>query len=193
MPTDTFNLIDLIDPKLSAIAKIEDLGDGLLRIPFAPRTDLPKAERERFRGVTSGSLVLNRKRHFRLETAEIRYDPKYSQISVVRLTYDAASNREYLLKGIESDTKFFLEVKGERISMTAKSEYDVDCRHNFDFDAQQFYISHYGLPEVVGITPPKKSTPIYVWLLAAAAAFGVFSLILRWFVKRRSATAPIKV
>lgn len=49
-----------------------------------------------------------------------------------------------------------------------------------------FYLSHYGLPEPPGITPPSRPTPTYVWLLLAAGGFGVITLACRWLLKRRS-------
>lgn len=57
-------------------------------------------------------------------------------------------------------------------------------------DKTPFYLSHYGLPEPLGITPPSRPAPTYVWLLLAAGGFGVITLACRWLLKRRSKALP---
>lgn len=190
-PTNTFNVMDFIDSRISVVTGIDDIGNGLLKITFAPRAGLSKGDAEKFGGVTSGILFLNSKWHFRLESAELRFDPAYSQTSTMRFKYSDVLGDEHLLTEIIDDTTFIRP--GDKVSMTARCEYEYDCRYNIEYDPRQFYISHYGLPEVVDISPPTTKTPRYIWLLLVAVALGIISLLLRWFtVKRRATVAPIK-
>ena len=159
----------------------------MLRIPFRPRVGLALDEKEKFRSVTSGALILNRDRHYRLESAEVQFDPQLSQTTTIRLRYEAAPDKEYFLKGLDSDTKF---IGRDKVPAIARSVMDYECHHNIEYDPQQFYISHYGLPEVLGIEPPKKQSPRYVWFLMGAAAFAVMAVLLRWYVKHRQRSAP---
>ena len=141
------------------------------------------------RSVTGGTLILNREKNYRLESAEIQLDQSdYTQTD--RLTYEAPPKAEYLLKGVESESKWIR--KHDQVPMAGRQVWEFECRHNIEVDPREFYMSHYGLPEPVGVTAPKKRTPLYVWLLAGAAVLAVLSLLLRWFVRRRSggASAP---
>jgi hypothetical protein len=54
---------------------------------------------------------------------------------------------------------------------------------------EELRLYHYGLPDPVGVELPPRRTPIYVWILAAAAGFGVLALLFRWLMRRRQAAA----
>ncbi len=155
-PTDTFSISDLIDPKISDITKIEPLAGGLIRIAFGLRADLTPGEQEKFRGVISGSLTLNGDHHYRLESAEFRFDPLFFQLTTIQLSYDKSPHKDYFLKRIDSDATF---IGRDKIPATAKSVVEYKCHHNIFCDPRAFYVSHYGLPEVKGIQPPKKRLP----------------------------------
>ena len=67
----------------------------------------------------------------------------------------------------------------------------IDANYNGREQNHLFYLSHYGLPEPPGVTPPSRPTPNYVWLLIVAGGFGVLALGCRWLLKRRAkATLP---
>lgn len=53
-------------------------------------------------------------------------------------------------------------------------------------DEREFYLSHYGLPEPFGTTPPKTPTRTYLWLLIAGGGFVLLSLLCRWLLVRRA-------
>jgi hypothetical protein len=181
-PIRTFFIPDLLDPKLSRVPKIEELGEGLMRISFRVRTDLVASQREKARGVTAGTLVVNRNKHYRLESAEIQLDPELSYVGTYRFTYESPPHAEYLLKGMESESKWIRN----QVPMSGKQVWEYECRHNIEVDPREFYMSHYGLPEPLGVTPPTKATPRYVWFLVGAAGLAVLSLLFRWLAKRRS-------
>jgi hypothetical protein len=48
---------------------------------------------------------------------------------------------------------------------------------------QDFYISAFGLPEPVGVVPPRR-TPVYVWLLVAAGVLLTLGIFFRWLARR---------
>jgi len=48
---------------------------------------------------------------------------------------------------------------------------------------QDFYMSAFGLPEPVGVVPPRR-TPVYVWLLAAAGVLLTLGIFFRWLARR---------
>ncbi len=186
-PTDTFNIIDFIDPTISQIDNIEQLNGDLINIKFRPRDGLANSDKNKFRGVTSGSIILNRNLHFRLESAKFNYDPQFSQSSTVQLYYQQAVGKQYFLKGLDSVTSY---IRRDKLSATSKIVMEYECQQNTEYDPRIFYISHYGLPEVLGIDPPKRPTPRYVWFLACAAAFAVIAFLLRWYVRFRQRATP---
>ena len=51
-------------------------------------------------------------------------------------------------------------------------------------DHAEFYLSHYGIPEPVGVVPPSKRTPRYLWLLVAAESFAILAILFRWLARR---------
>jgi hypothetical protein len=50
---------------------------------------------------------------------------------------------------------------------------------------RQYYLSHYGLPEPVGVTAPKKAAPLFMWLLVAAAVAVILAISFRFLAKGR--------
>lgn len=57
--------------------------------------------------------------------------------------------------------------------------------------ADEFRLSHYGLPEPVGVAPPPKSAaPVYWWVLAAAGVFAAAALVLYRLARGRTLTQP---
>ncbi|MBA2225989.1 MAG: hypothetical protein N3E46_00755 [Gemmataceae bacterium] len=48
---------------------------------------------------------------------------------------------------------------------------------------EHFYMSHYGLPEPVGVVWERR-TPVYVWLLVAAGVLLTLALVFRWLARR---------
>jgi hypothetical protein len=53
-----------------------------------------------------------------------------------------------------------------------------------------YSLTAYGFPEPEGVVW-KKPIPLYVWLLAGAAAFALIALVCRWLLRRRSKSAPV--
>jgi len=55
-----------------------------------------------------------------------------------------------------------------------------------DVSEKEFSLSAYGLPEPEGVVWAKPATPLYLWLLLAAAILGVLAVALRIMYRRRS-------
>jgi hypothetical protein len=49
----------------------------------------------------------------------------------------------------------------------------------------EFRLSAFGLPEPVETTPQKKTVPIYIWFLVAAASSAVFAAVFRYLARRK--------
>jgi hypothetical protein len=75
---------------------------------------------------------------------------------------------------------------GDPLEIHDETHYQIDPR--IDPPETEFTLSAFGLPEPVGVTW-EKPTPIYVWLILAAAGFGVLALLFRWLMRRRQAAA----
>lgn len=73
-------------------------------------------------------------------------------------------------------------------SMETSAETDFDIDPTADLPESEFTLSHYGLPEPVGVEW-KKPTPRYLWFLVAAGAFVALAVGFRYLARRRAATA----
>jgi len=84
-----------------------------------------------------------------------------------------------LLERIEQTSRF-----GDRYQVTVVISTDsVELR---DVSEKEFSLSAYGLPEPEGVVWAKPATPLYLWLLLAAAILGVLAVALRIMYRRRS-------
>jgi hypothetical protein len=61
---------------------------------------------------------------------------------------------------------------------------EYELRVDESVSDSEFTLSAFGLPEPVGVVWEKK-TPVYVWLLVAAAVLGMLALFFRWLAQRR--------
>ncbi len=55
----------------------------------------------------------------------------------------------------------------------------------------EFYLTHYGLPEPVGISAPHKPFPLYIWLLSGATVLALIAVLCRWLLQRRTRAAVV--
>ena len=126
--------------------------------------------------------------HFRFEHAASGKQKAHSDELVATFEYeqDSSGVLPRLRKAI-FDTPPHTDGRGERLNYKEEVTYSV--RYDESIDPRTFYLSHYGLPEPPGITPPSRPTPTYVWLLIAAGGFGVITLACRWLLKRRAKVA----
>jgi hypothetical protein len=82
--------------------------------------------------------------------------------------------------------------KFEGKNLKTRLVYEFEPRLSGDADPREFTLSHYGLPEPVGIAPPPKPWPRYVWFLIAAGGLAAIALLSRWVLalRRRSRPSP---
>jgi hypothetical protein len=79
-----------------------------------------------------------------------------------------------------------------RYYQTGSRSNGTNFREEFTYDwsvparplpESEFTLSHYGLPEPVGVVWEKR-TPVYVWLLVAAGALLTLGIFFRWLARR---------
>jgi hypothetical protein len=66
---------------------------------------------------------------------------------------------------------------------------------NYTYDSgpsdEEFRLSHYGLPEPMGVKPPAPPPRTWLWLLVAALAAAALAILFTWLKRRRNrATSP---
>jgi hypothetical protein len=93
-----------------------------------------------------------------------------------------------VLRVIDTQKVNIQALPGEPLTRRTRT-INVDAKYNGPEQKHLFYLSHYGLPEPHGVTPPSPPTPNYVWLLLAAGGFAVLAVGTRWLLKRRARAA----
>jgi hypothetical protein len=78
---------------------------------------------------------------------------------------------------------------GKRKTLQLRQEIELTPATNWD--ESQFYLSHYGLPEPVGIKPPSR-TPLWVWLAVVAVALLALYVAFRLLASRTATSPPVK-
>lgn len=64
---------------------------------------------------------------------------------------------------------------------------ELNPRFSSDVSPSEFLLTHYNLPEPVGVEPPpSKSTPLAIWFLVAAGVLAVVAMSCRWLLRRRT-------
>lgn len=77
-----------------------------------------------------------------------------------------------------------LQVEGKGKSWNRRIFHVTDVEYNGDIKDYEFRLSHYGLPEPMGVAW-KKPTPTYVWFLAGAVVLFAVALGFRFLARRR--------
>ncbi len=116
----------------------------------------------------------------------------------VALTLTVDPAKYYCVKGFRfapsmGDRKDveFVRVIGERgrlvctrteLKQISKGFHEVEEFQDYDFTHpipdSEYYLSHYGLPEPVGLAAPVKVTPTFVWLIVGAAVAATLAIVL---------------
>lgn len=139
---------------------------------------------EQVAGILSGVIVFDRAHDYRVlsyqysrefsisssfgeivERGEFEYETKGDSIPK-RLTIERPMVGSKTKKGIAREVSVYHLQRGVRIS------------------DDEYRLSHYGLPEPIGVEW-KRSTPVYVWLLAGAAGLFAIAVAFRLAVRRR--------
>lgn len=160
----------------------ESRQDGLVRADFqlkAAFSDDPSDKPEAF----SGYMILDPATHYliteALITREILRDPGGSK--QVKLSRTIVRTDDMLTAGsIAYDT-----LDGKSFEACRYSGYRFE-----DTDPNEFRVSHFGIPEPVGVTW-EKPTPRYVWFLLGAGGFAALMLVFRYLARRRATTSPV--
>lgn len=197
--TDLYHLIT--DPRFKPI-RVEDTGTEADRLHFViDRTvTLPEGFRPSpingIQWVQAGFFDIDRSEYalltgFRFQLEVGKGDKQYRYDEIGMFEYAPKGRSQFpILRKVVIETPPF-KLPGGSLSCLL-NEATVEVEYNKPVDNQQFWLTHYGLPEPEGVTPPKKPIPLYVWLLSAAAGLGLIALVCRWLLHRRSAkTVPV--
>lgn len=152
------------------------LADATLQIHFRTSSPLVTGQRP----LRLGVVQLDARHQWRVVGYEYRREAEQFT-ATVRLRYKSGAD------GIDFIESWKQETVAPHGKTTLAANYD---EFRLTTDRAQFYLSHYGLPEPPGVTPPSRPTPTYVWLLLAAVGFGGITLGCRWLLKRRAKSVP---
>ncbi|MBA4065816.1 MAG: hypothetical protein C0501_19275 [Isosphaera sp.] len=134
-------------------------------------------------------------------TSGVLFTDRSRSSVVIRSTVRGGSNSpgarpwvvEMKQRELEPGTGRNNTLRCRRIEFTASNVGEPIGQHEvYDFSDysdelppdEEFTLSHYGLPEPVGVEP-KKGIPNYVWFLIGAAVFAVLAFLLRHVARRR--------
>ncbi|MCX7700567.1 MAG: hypothetical protein N2039_06785 [Gemmataceae bacterium] len=107
-------------------------------------------------------------------------------IEETEITYDRAGDG--LLRFSKMSHWWRFSKDGQRIGKPSVEAVVEEFERLEAIDEAQSRLSYYGLPEPADVIW-EKPTPMYVWLLLAAAVCAVLAFTLRWWVKRRQRQA----
>jgi hypothetical protein len=164
-----------------------DSGEHVLRIEFAhneaKRTKLGK---DVVIVVTSGHIDVDPAKRYRVTGYRFAYKTKQSEGTETGAFRYADKNTLPLLVEASIEKP---NVKSSAFGTgNFRETYSYKIEYNCEVPDREFRLSNYGLPEPVGVTW-RKPTPTYIWLLAAAGICGALAIGLRYFVRRRVASA----
>ncbi|MEO2087890.1 MAG: hypothetical protein ABGY75_00105, partial [Gemmataceae bacterium] len=193
---DLFRLMS--DPRFKPI-RVEDMGGGIDRLHFIIDRTIPLPADFRpspttgIKSIQTGYFDIERSEHailigFRIQLEEGKGDKQYRYEWIGTYEYAPPGRSRFpILRKVIIETPPFKLPNGSQ--SCSLEEATVEVEYNKPVDNQQFWLTHYGLPEPEGVTPPRKPIPLYVWLLAGAAGFGLIALVCRWLLRRRAAKA----
>lgn len=192
--TDLYRLMS--DPRFKP-TQVEDTGSGWDRLHFVIDRTVPLPEGFRsspssgINSIQAGFLDIDRSEHgllngfrFQLEDGKGDKRSSFEQIGTFEYAHNGRSQFPLLRKVVIETPPFKLFNGSQSCSLEVAT---VEVEYNKAVDNQVFWLTHYGLPEPEGVTPPKKPIPLYVWLLSGAVGLGLIALVCRWLLRRRSA------
>ena len=176
----------LASPGLTNL-RLERPSAGVIRLRFtceegqvaSPGSEVPVT------GIRSGYLDIEEGEPYRVLKYEFHRVTKFSRcVEVGTLEYAGQQEDFPILRKQVVDRQYTWSKFGVRGGREVIS-YDVS--YNQAIPDEQFRLSHYGLPEPVGVEW-ERGTPVYVWLFLAAGVLGLLALGLRWLAHRRRTT-----
>jgi hypothetical protein len=187
----------MADPRFKP-TRIEDTGAEVDRLHFVIDRTVPLPQGFRpssssgIQWIQVGYFDINRSEHrlpvglrFQLEDGKDDKRTRYERTGTFE--YATAGRSKFpILRKVVIETPPYKLSNGSQACVLEEATYEVE--YNKAVDNQQFWLTHYGLPEPEGVTPPKKPIPLYVWLLSGAGGFALIAVVCRWLLRRRTKT-----
>jgi hypothetical protein len=151
--------------------------------------ELSEDEERRLNSAQSGYFDIDTTKHNVITGAKLNRRGRYGDYSLLLSLEYEANTPVPVVKRSVCDIPALGRPDGTKVHQVHESEFSP-----FDADPATFWLSYYGLPEPVGVTPPARRTPLYVWLFISAAILLAVAIGCR-YVRRRmrarsSGTAP---
>lgn len=170
-------LADWMNNPLVTLIRAERPGGTIIRLHFVRSAGGdPVSE-----SIRAGYIDFDEARHHCVVGSSIAMKSKFSEwIETCTCEYASGAGIPVLSKAVFESPDIRSEKFGNHGSREVRS---YDIAYNLDIPDDEFWLSHYGLPEPIGVIR-EKGTPRYVWFLVAAALFVLLAIILRWLAKR---------
>ncbi|HKB02317.1 MAG TPA: hypothetical protein VKD90_08860, partial [Gemmataceae bacterium] len=158
--------------KLTKTERITMDGTDMVRIEFDCPHPPERRKEPGFSAVQGGHLVLDPSHYWCIREYSVRTDDSVSKRHYsVRFEYSDGRDRFPVLRAVKADQIGYRPDGQEWFR--SESEQRFELRQSEDeYDDHEFTLSAYGLPEPHGVTWERR-TPLYVWLLTAAAGCAV--------------------
>ena len=159
-------------------------GIDMVRIDFECPYPIEKRKEPGFSAVQGGHMVLDPKHLWCLKEYSVRTNDSASRRTFSRkFDYATGPDQFPILRevrthqlGYHPDGKDWFTCES-----VVKSEFQYSPSA---FEDREMTLSAFGLPEPIGIEPPPKPTPRYVWFLVAAGALALLAILFHWFARR---------
>lgn len=138
----------------------------------------------------SGYVDVDSAHHFR--PTRFEYHTTNSKMTATTTgTVEYGSSTEWpVIRAASVSNRSVSQLKGTILGKEVTTYKNV--RYNEPVDEDEFWLTHYRLPEPIGVVR-ETSTPTFVWLLVAAAGFAGVAVLFRWLARRNNPRNPAPV
>jgi len=172
----------LRDPAVS-LTRVERPGGSIVRLHFELKEVAGKKPISDL--LRSGYIDFNEERNHCVLGYRMHNKSQFSEFDETCLCEYKSSPGIPSLQKVTIDSPDIRSAKFGNFGSRAVYQYDI--QYNTDISDDEFWLSHYGLPEPFGVVRETK-TPRYVWFLIAAGVFAVLAVGLRMLSQRRKTT-----
>jgi len=176
----------LSDPRVT-VTRTDKVSESVLRVHFDFRATAGKPGTPTDNIFGKGTIDFDEARYHSIVGYRMNRQSKFSEWSEMGEYVYADGERVPLLKKITISIPESRSAKfGTRKSQEVRT---FEIEYNTAVPEEIFWLSHYGLPEPLGVTPPRK-TSRSVWFIVGAGVFAIFAVVFRTLAKRRANTPP---
>lgn len=179
----------LPDPRVQ-VTRLERPGGRTIRVHFNfDDESSTSGKRQDDTSLRRGYIDFDESRSFCILGYELtRKSPAGEWIESGTHEYAAAGNGIPVLHKITTDSPETKTLKSGVVSARDVATYELD--YNSAVPDEVFWLSHYGLPEPVGVTPPPKKTPRSLLFIGGAVVCAALAVVFMWLANRRRNVAP---